>query len=103
MDEKNSYMVEVPAPIYPEVLAFMAKLMSAHKPDAAPGEVVDVPGNGSWSEADIVNLHTRMKNPLGRAVITRIAVASLADEDVTYEQIREAGDAVDGQGVFSPV
>jgi hypothetical protein len=53
-----------------------------------PQESVPVPGNGEWTRDEILDLHSRFKNPIGRAVIRPIAEAG--GEPVTYGELAEA-------------
>jgi len=49
---------------------------------------VSVPKNGTWSRAEIFDIHSRFRNPIGRAAIRLLAEA--AGEPVTYGQLAQA-------------
>jgi hypothetical protein len=98
MEDDRAYTVEVPGWLYPDTLAFIAERMTARAGAPAPTlslspTGVEVPGNGTWTEADLRDLSERLRNPLGRAVLTAVAMASLEGREATYEDLRAAGEA----------
>jgi hypothetical protein len=96
MADDRTYNVEVPGWLYPDALTFIAERMNARagaRDDASSSEApgVEVPGNGTWTDADIKELSSRLKNPVGRAALTAVATASLDGREATYEELRLAG------------
>ncbi|MDB4953341.1 MAG: hypothetical protein JWO36_910 [Myxococcales bacterium] len=81
-------MVPVPAPALPQVYEALDRYYKGL--DLGPADVtVAVPGNGDWSQTEIKQLSGYYRNPKGRAVIRKIAVARGAE--VTYGELAEAG------------
>ena len=58
---------------------------------ATTPEVVEVPGNGLWTRAEIFDLYGKFRNPIGRSMIRLVAEAS--GGPVSYGQM---GETVDG-------
>jgi hypothetical protein len=104
-NEPATFKLEVPSWLYPDALAFVAQRMQAAARENAKSttvdDIVDVPGNGTWTRSDFHRLHEMLRNPTGRAVFTAIAIASLDDRAITYEDLTVAGAAASG-GVFEP-
>lgn len=69
---------------------YRGELGHENRAQAAP-EAIEVPGNGLWTRDEIFELYGRFRNPIGRAMIRRIAES--AGSSTTYGQL---GEVVDG-------
>ena len=97
MSEKSlEEMISLPVPrgAIPAVIGVLNNYYAANGetvPSATspvPTESVSVQGNGEWTYDEIVDLHSRFKNPIGRAIIRPIAMA--CGEPITYGELADA-------------
>lgn len=89
----------IPEPLVPRVTellhGYFTGTADGDRPDRgrqAPsgGEAaVSVPGNGTWTRSELVDLHASFRNGKGRAVIARIAERSLEGESATYGELMQ--------------
>jgi hypothetical protein len=89
--------VPVPEHLVPEVYALIVN--AGDNPAVVPAEApagVAVPGNGTWTQAQIEELASMLRNPAGRNILTTVANVSLTGRSATYEELRAAGEATSG-------
>jgi hypothetical protein len=102
--EQELVSVPVPRAVLPEVTALLHRYYSGElgntpsDDDSRTAEVSDddrselevqVPGNGSWTRDDIIELHASFRNETGRRVITMIAERSRDGRVATYGELME--------------
>lgn len=98
--------VAVPRGAYPEVLNLVSRYLAGDEPtvttpdqgdaageaEAADSLEVDVPRSGTWTRADIKELHRTFRNERGRAVLSLIAQRSLEGEEAYYGELMDHAD-----------
>lgn len=98
--------VAVPRGAYPEVLNLVSRYLAGDDPTvttpdqgAAAGEAeapdgleVEVPKSGTWTRADIKELHLTFRNERGRAVLSLIAQRSLKGDEAYYGELMDHAD-----------
>jgi len=91
MTETKYQLIPVLEQHIPAVIELLAQLNAAGAAGpAAETETIDVPENGTWSFAELVEMHTRC-NDRTRTILARIAAASLTDTEASYNDLLEAG------------
>ena len=91
MVDNRYQMIPVLEEHIPAVIELIAKLnASGTSVSPASTEACEVPDNGTWSLAELVELHTRC-NDRTRAVLSLIASASLAGSEASYNDLLQAG------------
>ena len=91
MNSNKYQMLPVLEKDIPAVFALLARLNpTGTASPTVTGETVDVPDNGTWSLAELVELHAKC-NARTRAILSCVASASLADTEVSYSDLLEAG------------
>lgn len=87
------HLVPVKAKDLDAVYALLARRNEASSngvgASADTAESVEVPKNGTWSRSDLVDLHGRCFDR-NRAILDRIATASLNGSDTNYGELLEA-------------